>query len=79
MIMMMMMMMMMMVIIRIIIEKQQQKKYQVVKEKDADGTEYIVNHTFSGIIWKLDMCSNKYRVDFVSIHSLFFVAVEVKA
>ena len=49
----MMMMMMMMVIIRIIIGKQQKKKYQVVKEKDADGTEYIVNHSFSGINLKI--------------------------
>ena len=53
-IMMMMMMMMMMVIIRrIIIEKQQKKKCQVVKEKDADGTEYMVNHSFSGINLKI--------------------------
>ena len=53
-IMMMMMMMMMMVIIRrIIIEKQQKKKCRVVKEKDADGTEYMVNHSFSGINLKI--------------------------
>ena len=51
----MMMMIIIIIIIIVIIEKQQKKKkYRVVKEKDADGTNYIANHSFSGINLKIE-------------------------